>query len=115
MDGMMDGRIFHLFRADFRLEKPDFRLERADIMLRGADFRLQRGLSSGVTGLISGLRAGLRLLALVAGDRRMERWMDRITSTHVIFPCVLQDIGRLGPPPRKDCVCRLRLRDLEMT
>ena len=39
-------------------------------------------------------------------DGRMEGWKDGRTDGRMeIHPCVLQDIGPLGPLPKKDGVC----------
>ena len=60
-------------RADFRPEKADSRSERADLRPERTDLGPERGLGGGT---------------YVRKDGRLE-----------IHPCVLQDIGPLGPLP----------------
>ena len=73
----------------------DFRSERADFGPKRGDFRSER-VDLGLIGLISGLKEpNLGLSGLGGGmyggtDGRKE-----------IHPCVLQDIGFLGPLPKK--------------
>ena len=65
-------------RLDLRPERPDLRPERLDLSPERLE-KLQRG-------------------------GRMDGWTDGRTDgrTYIIFsPCVLQDIGPLGPLPKK--------------
>ena len=73
-----------------------------------------RGLILGLIGLIMGLRGlvqGLKWLDLslggLGGDGRMD---GRTYGRLEIHPCVLQDIGPLGPLPKKE----KRRKDIEL-
>ena len=76
-------------------------------------------LYQGLTGLISGhggQKTGLRVLVWVLNgprggtDGRTEGRMDGRKDGHLeIPPCVLQDIGPLGPLPKKQFQVLLRI------
>ena len=71
------------------------------LSLRGLILGL-RGLILGLRGLILGLRGliwGLR--GALGGDVRTD---GRMYGRLEIHPCVLQDIGPLGPLPKKEIV-----------
>ena len=77
----------------------DFRSERATFGPKRGDFSSER-VDLGLTGLISGLKEpDLGLVALGGGT---YGWTyGRMDGHKEIHPCVLQDIGPLGPLPKK--------------
>ena len=85
-------------RTDFWPESADFGLERA---ILGPERGLRGELILGLRGLIfclSGLILGLR--GPIWGLR--GAWGGTDVQTYVmVHPCVLQDIGPLGPLPKK--------------
>ena len=58
-----------------------------------------RGLILGLRGLISGLRGLIRGLRGASGGRMDVQTDGRIDGRLEIHPCILQDIGPLGPLP----------------
>ena len=74
------GLSFEPERTDFGPGRADFGLERADFEPERADFGPERGLGG------------------VGTDVRMEGRTEGCTE---FAPCVLQDIGPLGPLPKK--------------
>ena len=85
------------YRVNLRPKRADFESERADFMPERADFGPERADSGSE-------RARLRPWMPWGGEMRvhMDIWMYGRTDGHLeIHPCVLLDIGPLGPLPKK--------------
>ena len=93
-------------RTDFGSKKVDFGSERANYGPERGDFGSER-VDLGLLGRISGLKEpDLGLRGLGGGDVRTDvrtygRTDVRTDGRKEIHPCVLQDIGPLGPLPKK--------------
>ena len=87
--------LFGPMEADFGSKRGNFGPERGD-------FRSER-VDLGRIGPISGLKEpDLGLSGLGGGGRTDGRTDVRTDGRKEIHPCVLQDIGPLGPLPKKD-------------
>ena len=87
----------------FGPKEADFGSKRANFGPERGDFRSKR-VDLGLIGLISGLKEpDLDLRGLGGGDVRTDgRTYVRTDGRKEIHPCVLQDIGPLGPLPKKE-------------